>query len=301
MTRWEDFLDHAFKGPRFDDGALDVEVMAELSAYRALVVRLAEEIWRRNHQDRQRLPRRFEDDFRLRCTRIEPGSSVAVLQRNRNTPDQLDFVATDDDAFDEAIVLLSAAMNAANDGVALPSSFPRKVLPLFRSWGRELREGETIELRSRKHPNVQAQYSASTRAQMLSMIDVAYQDAAESVGHVLATSIRHGRFELYPDPTSSYGIDVPLSHEHEQVVLSALSAYSDAKVAVKGRAAFSGDGRIIRFTEVESVQTIDASPVDNSQLWAQLAALSASVDSSVWDGVPADASQRVDAYLQQPA
>jgi hypothetical protein len=298
MVRWEDIVEHAFKGPRFKDGPLDVEAMSELPAYRALVVRVAEELWRRRNSERMRLPRNFGDRFQLRCARIEKGSSVAVLERNRESEEQMELGFTSQgDVFDEAIALISDAIDATNLGVQLPSGFSKQVLPMFRNWGRSLRDNETIEIRSRRNPVCRSEYSSTTRSNLLSLVEVDYEDRTETTGHVLATSIRHGRFELYPDPTASYGIDVPLSQEHERVVLDALVAYSNAKVTVKGRAAFSAEGHVVRFVEVETVETLQTNAPDNTGLWQRIAALSATVSANTWETLPRDASQRIDAYL----
>lgn len=54
-----------FHGKRFEGHALDVECTQELIAYRNLIVECAKELWRRKHPDRVRLPRGFEEDFRL--------------------------------------------------------------------------------------------------------------------------------------------------------------------------------------------------------------------------------------------
>ena len=59
-----------FDGKRFEDHALDVECTQELTAYRTLVLECAKELWRRKNPGRMRLPRGFEDGFRLEFDRV---------------------------------------------------------------------------------------------------------------------------------------------------------------------------------------------------------------------------------------
>lgn len=44
---------HTFKGPRFEDHGLDLDVLPELYAYKELLVAAAKELWRRHHPDRR--------------------------------------------------------------------------------------------------------------------------------------------------------------------------------------------------------------------------------------------------------
>lgn len=293
MADWEYLMDQVFKGPRFEDGSLDVEAMSELKAYRALVVEVAKEIWRRDHQERERLPRNFEDRFQLRCSKIDKGSSVATLLRSRS---EMPLPAVSNaDEFDRAIALIDDAIVAANNEEPPPSQFPRSAMRLFRSWGRNLGPDESLQLRSQARA-VAPVYRPQTRERLLEFIDIAYEDEAELTGHVLATTVRKGRFELYPDLESSFGVDVPLEQAHEQTVLNALAGYTDVQLRVKGRAAFSTDGRISRFVEVESVEVWQSSEADNAALWSAIYDIVRSVPSEAWNQVPEDASVNLDAY-----
>lgn len=91
-----------FEGKRFEGHALDIECTQELIAYRTLVLECAKELWRRNNPDRVRLPKRFEDGFRLEFDRIDPGSATIPLRRVRDVlQGELDL----GDDFDEAAAI----------------------------------------------------------------------------------------------------------------------------------------------------------------------------------------------------
>ena len=72
-----------FDGKRFEGHALDVECTQELIAYRSLILECAKELWRRKNPGRVRLPRGFEDGFRVQFDRIDEGSAVVPLRRVR--------------------------------------------------------------------------------------------------------------------------------------------------------------------------------------------------------------------------
>lgn len=133
-----------FDGPRFDGHALDVDCVGELLAYKKLLLECAKELWYRKHPGRERLPRGFEERLTLEFSEIREGSVVVPLQRvvvDEQT--RLDF----DDEFDEAAELIDATISAANQGQLLPAEFPRKTIPLFRDFGKIIRESETFSSR----------------------------------------------------------------------------------------------------------------------------------------------------------
>src|SRR5262249_44477755 len=132
-----------FDGARFRGHALDVECTQELVTYRNLVLECAKELWRRKHAERVRLPKGFEDGFRLQFDRVTEGSAVVPLRRIRED-EQGELALGNLDEFDEAAELIDATICAASQERLLPENLPANVLPLFREFGRTLRQGETL-------------------------------------------------------------------------------------------------------------------------------------------------------------
>lgn len=141
-----------------------------------------------------------------------------------------------------------------------------------------------------------AAYGSTARANLLDRIDTSYENEADEIGYVLATSIRAGRFELYRNLHSGEGVVVPLAPENEQTVLQALSLHDEVRLRVAGIGAFAADGSLVRFTAVSRVEELNRE-VDNSRLWAQLDALAESVPERAWDAIEPDAAANHDAYL----
>ena len=151
-----------FDRKRFENHALDVECTQELIAYRTLVLECAKELWRRKNPNRVRLPRGFEDGFRLEFDRVDSGSAVLPLRRVRDlVQGELDH----GDDFDDAAQLIDAAIAAADRDDLLPERLPANVIPLFRDFGRSLRPDEILFTRARQS-NEEAAYTPKARARL---------------------------------------------------------------------------------------------------------------------------------------
>lgn len=292
MDRWDVAVVQAFKGERFREGQLDVEVAVELSAYRELVLDVARSLWLQENRERQRLPRGFDQDFQLRLAGLSKGSTVATLCRNTPQGKQFGF---NGDVYSRAMTLVEACVRAADTGGALPAHFPRSALTRFRRWGASLGSDECIELRS-PGGEVVATYGSTARANLLDRIDTSYENAADEVGYVLATSIRAGRFELYRDANVGEGVVVPLDSAYESKVLKALSQHDKVKLRVFGSGAFTADGSLVRFTKVTDVQELERE-VDNAGLWSRIDALSRLIPETAWANLSPDAAENHDAYM----
>jgi len=54
-----ELVTHIFKGGRFDDHGLDVDVLPELIAYKNILVETAKEIWRRKNPGPSKIAKEF--------------------------------------------------------------------------------------------------------------------------------------------------------------------------------------------------------------------------------------------------
>jgi hypothetical protein len=291
MVRWTPAVLHAFRGARFEDGALDVDVVKWLSAYREIVLDVAKTLWHRDNPTRQRLPKAFSDGFRLRLAKLERGSGLATLERSRSVEEQLTFQP---EVFDRAMRLVEKSVTAASSGAPLPSEFPRSTLPKFRRWGESFRDDESVAILSPER-DVRAEYTPEARAALLGRIETRYEDVADEIGYVLATSIRAGKFELYRDRHSGDGVDVPLEKEWEETVFAALASHDEVRLRVVGMGAY-GAGGLVRFTRVERVELGDRS-VDNASLWGAIDAVATAVPSAEWGKLAPDAAENHDKYI----
>ena len=286
-----------FDGERFADHALDVDCVGELSAYKRLVMECAKELWRRAHPDYERLPKGFEDRLTLRFAEVAPGSAVIPLRRTvtQDRP-SLDF----DDEFDQAAALIDDAIVAANDDELLPSALPRDVIPLFRDFGKSLREAETLFVQSR-HRAAAAPYTARARQRLADWTEATYEDVVDAMGEVNMANVRGGAFELTVAPGEA-PVKGRFTEVQEAEVLNALQSHATTRLRVTGIGEFSKSDRqlrkLLRVDSVAGATTTELAYVEGVKpIWETLAEMGASLPDEAWDKVPSDLAKRLDHYL----
>lgn len=292
-----------FDGERFSGHALDVDCVQELIAYRNIILECAKELWRRKHPDRVRLPKGFEDGFRLQFDRVDEGSAVVPLQRVVPTEQgELDWGNLDE--FDEAAELVDAAISAANSDQLLPEALPANVVLLFREFGKTLRDDEVLYTHAR-HGTAEASYSVKARKCLSEWVGPSYEDVVDVVGEVSMANVR-GTFSLTLQETGNI-VSGRFSAEQEERVLEALRNHRVARLRVAGVGEFGTHDRVIkRFVRIDDVQPSSVSDVTFVEnvpaIWEQLTALGESAPKGTWDNVPTDLSVRIDEliYRQSP-
>lgn len=286
-----------FDGERFTDHLLDVDCVGELANYKRLVLECAKELWRRAHPDYERLPKGFEERLVLCFSEVTEGSALVPLRRvvaQEQPP--LDF----DDEFDHAAALIDDAITAADRDDLLPAELPRNVIPLFREFGRTLRESETLFVQSRHHATA-APYTARARQRLADWTEATYEDVVDVMGEVSMANVRGGAFEL----TLQAGqppVKGKFTEVQEAEVLAALQSHTTTRLRVKGRGEFSqADRQLRRLLRVDHVTAGAATEppyVEGAKpIWETLAELGESVPEEVWDAVPPDLAKRLDHYL----
>jgi hypothetical protein len=283
-----------FHGKRFEGHALDVECTQELLAYRSLVLECAKELWRRKNPGRVRLPKRFENGFRLEFDRVVPGSAALPLRRVRDTAQgELDF----DDEFDEAAALIDQSISAAESDDLLPEALPATVVPLFAEFGRTLGPDETLFVRSRRSAS-EAVYSEQARRRLAEWVGPTFEDAVDVVGEVRMANVGPGAFKLQLAEGGAM-IDGRFESSHEAVVLDALKNHRTAQLRVVGIAEFSTrDKQIRRMVRVERVEAAPLASIAYDEtatpIWEELASIGKGAPAGTWQAVPDDLSMRID-------
>jgi hypothetical protein len=138
------FATLVFRGKRFDEAAMPLEVLPELTAYRDLVLAVAKALFQTRNPQRHRLPRGFEAGFRLVLDRVEPGSAVPNVSRVVEQEPQLFPAPPSPDLFDEARDLVQQGIAAAATGEPLPKELTKDILIRFNAFGRTLRDDERV-------------------------------------------------------------------------------------------------------------------------------------------------------------
>ncbi|MSQ71435.1 MAG: hypothetical protein EXR27_09125 [Betaproteobacteria bacterium] len=283
-----------FEGKRFEDHAIDVECTQELVAYRTLVLECAKELWRGKNPGRVRLPKGFEDGFRLQFDRVDPGSAVIPLRRVREVAQgELDL----GDEFDEAAALIDSAISAANRDDLMPEQLPANIIPLFRDFGRSLNPDEVLFTRARNCDR-EASYTANARARLAEWVGPTYEDTVDLVGEVRMANLGPGAFRLQIVETGAM-VEGRFDANQEALVLDALKNHRNVRLRVGGTAEFSTrDRQIKRLTRIEGVALAPSTAVffddTAAPIWEQLANIGMQAPAGTWESVPDDLSMRID-------
>lgn len=176
-----------YKGSRFRDARLPVEVLSDLPAFRDLLVSFAKDRWRIRHHDRERLPKGFDKSLAFDLIKIEDGSAIPKLEWNRssaqkNLPgfaDEIEEIV--EDAHADIVALIGGKSGRTS---ALNSE---KVRALNR-FGAGLRDNEKIEITDLASGNVVA-LDAHRRKQLITGARETYQTRFEGMGKLIGTRI----------------------------------------------------------------------------------------------------------------
>ena len=289
---------HTFKGRRFEDHGVDLDVLPDLYAYKELLVATAKELWKRHHPDRQRLPKNFEDSLCLKFYQVRPGSAAVPIFREVETDGQGElWQANEPDELDEAVLLIADSVRAADTDQALPDQLPKNVIPLFDNYGKTLHEDESFEQKPEGTVTV-ASYSRKSRDRLLQFCAGGYTDRIDFTGEVRAVDLA-GRFDLRLED----GTKVParFSPEQEELVTEALREHTSRRLRVRGTAEFTADGKVKAIPAISTLSIQPAGEVafDDSArpIWEVVAEIGASVSVEEWAKVPTDLAKNIDYHL----
>jgi len=269
---------HTFKGGRFDDHGVDIDVLPELIAYKTILVETAKELWRRKNPDRERLPKNFEDSLSLKFYEIKAGSAAIPLMREIEIPDQISLLDSQEDELDQAVDVVADTIVAASHDKLLPASFPANVLPLFEDYGKTLRVDEWIEQQPAKRPAA-VRYSNEVREKMGRWSSPAYEDSVDIVGTVTMARVSRPRMAVAIDTNRE--IEAAFKPEDEAVITTALKDHAVAKVRVEGKGQFSADGQIQRIKPI----------------WKTFAEIVKEIPEEVIRNLPTDTAENHDHYI----
>ena len=286
-----------FEGKRFEGHALDVECTRELIAYRNIVLECAKELWRRKYPGRVRLPRKFEEGFQVEFGEILDGSAAVPLRRVK-AADQADLDWGSMDEFDEAAQLVDEAILAASTDQLLPEALPSNVIPLFRDFGKTLRDDEVLYTKAR-HASSESAYTVGGRKRLSEWIAPVYEDVIDITGEVRMAHVGkdEGNFSMVVDVSGAVVNGRFTAHQEEQV-LDALRYHRNARLRVKGVGEFETQGRTLkRIARVDETLRPEAAVTfdeNATPIWDQLSAIGEAAPIGTWDAVPTDLSTRID-------
>lgn len=251
----EKFITPTFKGKRFDDHQLPIEVLGEFKAYRDFVLALAKRLYLKAHQNenRQRVPNGFADQLQLRILSISEGS--AAVQVDRYSPD--DGKAHPE--FEKGRDLINMIISSPDGNI--PEEFPMDLLSYFEAFGRTLQDDESIELTV---PNTQLANATYTKARRLKLLERAHQPVDAGIllhGRISQVDVHNKRFTLLLEDQTE--VDGVFHTEIGTFLIDALQRYEYQEAILVGKARVFGMS-INRIDRVQHITIYDEGELKHS-------------------------------------
>jgi len=163
------FVEHILKGGRFADPRpfLPSDILPDLKAYIDLIAAIASEIYLRKNTTQKKLPRGFDERFKIGITRLEAGSTIPVFEREYDHE-------SEQDEFDQARDLLNEYIANANQN-EFPVKFSDKVMGLFTKFGKNLKKDECIIIKT-PGKSLEPIYNKQVRSKIISVNQKPYED-----------------------------------------------------------------------------------------------------------------------------
>jgi hypothetical protein len=205
-----------YVGSRFLNARLPLDVLADLPAFRDLLVSYAKERWRASNPERQRLPKGFGQSISFDLVRIEDGSATPALAWNRQIAqaslegftDELEHIV--DASFTDAVTLFADA------GIErFPRALSSDQIKALNRFGAGLREGERIEFLDAGASNDNAPYlDIARRKSLITHLRNTYELRYEGIGRLTGSYIsgiqsEQLRFNILTANDFSVGILTP--------------------------------------------------------------------------------------------
>jgi len=140
------FLKPRITGRRCAGGAIPIEVLADFAVLSEMILGVAKWKYREENSSRQRVPRGFSEGISLNLTGVEVGSAIPVISLVVSSA--LLLPPESEHYFNEARDSIISAISAAEQGTRITDHLPEKLLGYFDRFGRNLADGEAIELSS---------------------------------------------------------------------------------------------------------------------------------------------------------
>jgi hypothetical protein len=298
--QWKEIVRLRFKGPRFQDHALDLTALGELSQFQAIVAETAKALWYAAHPGAGRLPNRFEERIRLCLRSIEEGSTVTPLEVEIDEPEQTTMCFVPQPEIVEAVGLAREVFEAVETDTALPERLPKQLISEYAKWGQLLADDEEVEIEVSGQPHQSvARVNRRNRERLRAFAEGPYENTVEIIGEVFEADVRAKRFQVRTERDET--IAVPFSPEQEQRVTGALKDHQVLRVRVTGRAEVLPDGKIARFRSVDDLLLVKvgAENFDPNAPAIEdvLAEIAAQVPPDEWAKLPQDLSENLDRHI----
>lgn len=268
MSQVTAFLAPRMVGPRFEEHAIPLELLKDLSVLEEMIIEVAKWCYLQDHAGRKRAPRGFTEGITLKLFGVGTGCAVPELNLVVEQSDL--FPPVNQFYFEKARKHVIGAINAAEHDEPIDAHLPDALLTYFDRFGRGLRDGEAIEFAPQEAERKARLTKATRRKLVLASSQV--QELTEDVtlrGSIPEVDQAKMTFEI--QIINGPRVGAPIDRQHMQTVLEAFNGYKQGV-----RVLLQGVGRYNRYERLQRMETVDhLSLIDSNDVAARLEELKA--------------------------
>lgn len=242
-----EFMAPRLEGERFHHHTLPLEVLRDFSALQEMLIAVAKWEFRRQHSDRQRVPRNFDAGLELHLSGIAQGSVIAtlVLPLAGLFPHQnVEYLETARDHIVESIALVDAGQ---------PPPLPPHLLSYFDHFGRSLRAGESITFRRSNGTDARLTLQSRHKLVMAARVESWTEEVALR-GRISEVDQDRNSFQL--QLRDDRKLIARLDEQFREIVFQAFNQYREgAQVLIKG-VARTNSRTSPSFLSIETVERV---------------------------------------------
>ena len=253
-----EFLRPRLRGARFADGEIPLQVLADLTALREMILEVAKWRYISENPSRQRVPRGFADRIDLKLTGLGDGSAVPIISitttdrslEGTGMPYQEFFELARDDI--ASVIAIESGIYQIPNGKPLPNQF----LAYFNRIGRSLRDGESLEF---PMPNGSgpARLTRESRMRLLQRSTIT-ELAQEVTLRGVVPEADHIRMTFELQQIHGGKTVCPMPEQHRETIIAAFQGYRDnTKILVQGIGRYDRQNRLSSLESVEQVTLLE--------------------------------------------
>jgi len=242
-------------GPRFEGGTIPLEMLADFAVLSEMLLEVARWKFREQNVGRKRIPRGFFSGVSLRLTSVEQGSAIPVIALVATSATA--FPNEAESYFIQARNAVIAAVAAADQGSRITDHLPEKLLGYFDRFGRNLADGEAIELSGDSGGPVARLTKDSRRKLVRASAAQDYTEETSVYGFVHEFDQRNKTFQLTL-PSGAVLSRIPAESQHYETILEASNGFRlQTRVRIFGLGRFDLNNRLQEMVSVEHVVILD--------------------------------------------
>ena len=282
-----------FSGGVYDAHVLDEAALVEITKLMRAITETGRTLWRHDHPERERLPRRFDESLKVALERIDESSAVPVLVRV-NQPSEPQMFADDLTA---SVNFVATSFRASRNGMSFPEGLTTDLCDRYSQLGTALPSDSSLTLEPPGTDSIPI--DDASRLAFRNRIPDTTMDLIDVTGRILAVDVHLRVFQIWLDSTTK--AQAAFNDAQERQVINALKDHDSVRVRLCGTGRLLRTGEIYRIDQVDRVDTLGdetrSFDPDAPTIAEMVKVAFADVSDDVWSTFPSNLSERHDEYL----